>query len=505
MRLYLATIGSPILSMPINHVCTPQTHRDKMIARVIDILNWLDADTLAPAERLLRDQQQVTRVLPRDPFRRVLSWWQQVAKPSGAAGTAGARWVRHYHRLVGVLVGVGVIAGISAMAGVAVIDRGQPVNLLLVAAVFLLLPAIGWLLSVMAMIWRVRSTGVRHGGLFGADGLLNRWLERSTDFRAMTSKWPANSSSALIEAHLQMLPQWFTVGLFVGALLALVAQVIFTDLAFGWSTTIEIAAGAVHAACRWLAWPWSGWLPVAAPDLVLVEASRFFRLENRDLDRAAASSLGQWWPFVAMCLLVWGLLPRLLLMAVLHLQTRQACRQMLLAHPEVQALLERLQTAGLAVTATKNGDAGRGIADSGQGGMTRFDGPEHVTLVWNDCLAVTTSGDLPQAANKRLPVNVQQTDAQWESLAGSLDEKPFADLESTTIEVLVAGWEPPSLSLRDFLLVLNRCTVRRRDVLVVPVNLAGTGVDAADLMVWTNTLSGWGIGNVQVASRWSRP
>jgi len=471
-----------------------------MIARVIDILSWLDADTSAPAERVLREQQLAARVTPRESCRRVLAWWQLVSAPSGTLRSGGARWVRQYHRLTVVLVCLGVISGTSAMAGVAVIDKGQPVNLLLVAAVFLLLPTIGWLLSVTAMVWRAQSTGVRHGGLFGADGMLNRWLERSTDFRAMTRTWPANSSSALIEAHLQMLPQWFTVGLFVGALLALVAQVIFTDLAFGWSTTIEMAAGSVHAACRWLAWPWSGWLPGAAPDLALVEASRFFRLEDRDLDRAAAASLGQWWPFVAMCILVWGLLPRLLLMAGLHLQTRQACRRMLLAHPQVQALLARLHTAALAVTATKKGDVGGWIADSGQGAIDRLDGPEPVTLVWNDCLAVTTSGELPQRPVKGHPVNVQQTDAQWESLARSLN-----DARGTAIEVLVAGWEPPSLSLRDFLLVVNRCAVRHRDIVVVPVNMAGVGVDAADLLVWTNTLAGWGIGNVNVANRRIRP
>lgn len=471
-----------------------------MIARVIDILTWLDADPQTPAARVLREQALIPLVTPRDSCKRVLAWWQLISTPPKPGRSVGEQWVHRYHQLVLVLAGAGTIAGLSTMAGVAVIDRGQPINLLLMAAVFLVLPTIGWLLSVVVVLSRARSKGVRHDGVFGADGIANRWLERSTGFRSLTRKWPANTASALIEAQLQMLPQWFTVGLFVGSLLALSALVMFTDLAFGWSTTIDMAATSVASACRWLAWPWSAWLPGAVPDMALVEASRFFRLEARDLDREAAASLGQWWPFVAMCILIWGLLPRVLLMAGLHLRSRRACRQMLLAHPEVQALLERLQSNRLAVTASTNGDGEGQTLKPGENSLARSAGPDRVTLVWNDCLAATTTGDLHLANFRGLPVNVQQTDAQWEALARSLD-----DAKSTGLELLVAGWEPPSLSLRDFLQVLDRSARLPHDVRIVPINVAGTGVDPTDQMVWASTLAGWDAGNVSVSDRWNRP
>lgn len=471
-----------------------------MIARVIDILSWLDADPQTPAARVLREQDLIPHVTPRDPCKRVLAWWQLISIRTKSSRSVGEQWVHRYHQLVLVLACAGAITGISAMAGVAVIDRGQPINLLVMAAVFLVLPMIGWLLSVVTILWRARSKGVRHDGLFGADGIANRWLERSTGFRSLSRKWPASTASALIEAHLQMLPQWFTVGLFVGSLLALFVLVMFTDLAFGWSTTIDMAATSVAAACRWLAWPWSGWLPGAVPDMALVESSRFFRLEDRDLDRAAAAGLGLWWLFVAMCILTWGLLPRVLLMAGLHLRKRRACRQMLLAHPEVQALLERLQSNRFAVTASPNGDGEGQSLKRGESSLARSAGSERVTLVWNDCLAATSAGDLPLSNFKGLPVRVQQTDAQWVALARSLD-----DTKSTSFELLVAGWEPPSLSLRDFLQVLNRSARRSHDLRIVPINVAGTGVDSSDQMVWASTLAGWDVGNVSVSDRWNRP
>jgi Protein of unknown function (DUF2868) len=471
-----------------------------MIARVIDILSWLDADPQAPAARVLREQAVIDQVTPRDPCKRVLAWWELMSARTESGQSPGEQWEHRYHRLVLVLASAGAMTGSSAMAGAAVIDREQPINLLLMAAVFLVLPTISWLLSVAAILWRARSRGIRHDGLFGADGIANRWLERSSGFRSLTRKWPANTASALIESHLQMLPQWFTVGFFTGALLALFALVMFTDLAFGWSTTIEMAAGSVASVCRWLAWPWSGWLPVAVPDMTLVEASRFFRLEDRDLDRVAAASLGQWWPFVTMCILVWGLLPRVVLMAGLHLRKWLMCRQMLLAHPQVQALLERLQRSGIAVTASANGDGEGRSLSQGERSAVWSSGDEHMTLVWNDCLSATTSGDLPLANFRDLRVDVQQTDAQWEALARTLD-----DAGSTTLELLVAGWEPPSLSLRDFLQVLNRGVRHSLDIRIVPINMAGTGIDAIDQKVWELTLAGWAMENVTVADRWSRP
>lgn len=471
-----------------------------MIARVIDILSWLEADPQTPAGRVLREQALVPRITPRDPNKRVLAWWRLVAAQTASGRSPGDQWEHRYHQLVFVLAGAGVMTGISAMAGVAVIDREQPINLLLMAAVFLVVPTIGWLLSVAAILWRRRANGIRHDGVFGEDGIANRWLERSTGLRSLSRKWPANSASALIEAHLQMLPQWFAVGLFAGALLALFVLVVFTDLAFGWSTTVEMAASTVESVCRWLAWPWSAWLPAAVPDLALVEASRFFRLEDRDLDRQAAAGLGQWWPFVSLSILVWGLLPRVVLMIVLHLRKRQACRQMLLTHPQVQALLDRLQDGRIAVSASANADGEGRALYPGDHDDVRSADAEHLTLVWNDCLTATTSGDRLPSNFSGVRVNVQQTDAQWEALARSPDVT-----RSTTIELLVAGWEPPSLSLRDFLQILVRSVRHPLAVRIVPINMPGTGVDAADQRVWASTLAGWTLDNVTVADRWSRP
>ena len=158
-----------------------------MIARVIDILSWLEADPQTPAGRMLREQGLIPRITPRDPCKRVLAWWHLMDARTESGRSPGDQWEHRYHQLVLVLTGAGAMTGISAMAGVAVIDREQPINLLLMAAVFLVVPTIGWLLSVATILWRVRSNGVRHDGFFGADGIANRWLERSIQIQILDS------------------------------------------------------------------------------------------------------------------------------------------------------------------------------------------------------------------------------------------------------------------------------------------------------------------------------
>ena len=115
-----------------------------------------------------------------------------------------------------------------------------------------------------------------------------------------------------------------------------------TDLAFGWSSTLTLDADAVHRAFAFLALPWASWLPGAVPDADLVAASRYFRLETVQIGGEEAAALGTWWPFVLMTILFWGLLPRLLLLGVGQWRLGGAMRSMLVRHPEVVALLDRL-------------------------------------------------------------------------------------------------------------------------------------------------------------------
>ena len=466
---------------------------------VVDILSWLDGDRALPiVDRERRDALLAAAVQARDPCDRVVQWWTALGVDVSSPQLAGRRWIQSFRHLALALFFAGAIAGAMALGGINVLDEERPVNLLLVAVLFLLFPALGLVLSALALLPR-RGTAHRTGP-FALNGPVHRWLDRVTGIGRVAERWPLIETGRLMESHLLLLPQWFTAGLLSGALVALLCLVLFTDLAFGWSTTLEVSPQTVHAVCGWLALPWSGWLPVAVPDLTLVEMSRFFRLESRGLDRGGAAALGQWWPFVGMTILVWGLLPRLLLVQVMLVLLQRRARQLLLSHPEVNLLLERLAPSPLDVEAQQRVEIDQSVSAGTNDASVDGLGSQPLRIIWNDCLALTVAGELPATVKEPVRAGVRQTNAEWDALARQLESSAV-----TGVELLVAGWEPPLLSLRDFLSALCRRREGSIVCVVTPVNVEGSGVAPADHAVWQQTLAEWSIPDVTVASHWERP
>ena len=91
-----------------------------------------------------------------------------------------------------------------------------------------------------------------------------------------------------------------------------------------------------------LAAPWASWLPGAVPSIELIEASRYFRADPRLSVDAAA--LGQWWTFVALCLVVYAALPRIVLLVIALWRTRSAFEWTVVHLPGARELLYRLGT-----------------------------------------------------------------------------------------------------------------------------------------------------------------
>ena len=95
----------------------------------------------------------------------------------------------------------------------------------------------------------------------------------------------------------------------VGALIWLLVNTATKDLAFSWSSTLETGAEPLFAITQTLSAPWSHFLPAATMDYEVVESTRYFRAEQSDLMQRSS---GRWWPFIFMCMLTYGLLPRML-------------------------------------------------------------------------------------------------------------------------------------------------------------------------------------------------
>jgi hypothetical protein len=143
--------------------------------------------------------------------------------------------------------------------------------------------------------------------------------------------------------------QAFGVAFNVGALLGCLRLVVFSDIAFAWSTTlVDLDAARFHALVAALARPWAWLWPDAVPSLALVDATRYSRLESAYLGhggagRAADPALvGGWWRYLLAAVATYGLLPRTVALALARLRAARLLARLPLDDAEVSRVLSRL-------------------------------------------------------------------------------------------------------------------------------------------------------------------
>lgn len=86
-------------------------------------------------------------------------------------------------------------------------------------------------------------------------------------------------------------------------------NVIATDLAFGWQSTLQLSNEAIHSFVQILASPWSWFVNPPYPSLAEIEGSRIILKDG--IGELATPDLVSWWPFLLLSLIFYGLLPRI--------------------------------------------------------------------------------------------------------------------------------------------------------------------------------------------------
>ncbi len=494
-----------------------------MLATVVDIRHWLHEDAAQPialrhkrdrALALLEPALATIAVGPSasslEPHRldskaqtaRVVTWWQRLEAEPTPNRTALVAKIRLALRSAPFLLGLlGLALGAGAASAALAYDGSHPVNLIAVLMLLVGLPGVFLLLTLLLLPGRMPGLGWLQQLLANLN--LGQWLTRWLSYKIATqddqpldtlglsalSGWRASRSAAARVGKWLMLAisQAFTIGFFVGALVALFALVSFTDLAFGWSTTLELAPQSVANWVQTSALPWAAWLPQAAPSAELVLQSQYFRAAGAP---ANAQQLGGWWPYLVMCLLIYGLLPRLLLLLVSRWRLAKATQGLLLDDPQVDALLERLETPWVerSISAPET-DIGTGIAQPPAAvGLPQG---RYALVVWNQAVA-------PAPIMAWLQQRQVELDAQALQLSGH--RAATQGLASVTeqlvsvqhLVVVTKSWEPPLLELHDLLQALAKLLKPEGRVMVLPLSLALVGSmsdELSDADVSANQLS----------------
>lgn len=227
-------------------------------------------------------------------------------------------------------------AGMGLVAGLLLGPR-QAVHVIVFLGLALVLP---WLVYCAGLLLPVLARG--GAGLAPAGRGALRLLYRDRHSRAQTSALLAalaevRATRRALTATLAGLMQRGAVGFNLGLIAAFIACLLLFDVRFYWEATPRIGMQeALAAAADIVALPWSWAWPQAVPDSADIAVSRLAA------GALPAAGDGSWWRFLLLSLLVWGLLPRLLLVVWYQLKARYALARLTFQAPRHRALWRQL-------------------------------------------------------------------------------------------------------------------------------------------------------------------
>ncbi|WP_459821457.1 DUF2868 domain-containing protein [Desulfomicrobium salsuginis] len=469
----------------------------------LDLEWFLEQDRLAdPAATLRRDRrlglEAQAASVPAEGFG---MFW--LLRRRADAGTTPASVLASGLNVLRLVLAVaGLAAGVSLVRGLLAYAGAEPVNV----SVFLLLavfPQAG-LCLLAALLLAARAMGLgqfriparplfsllwRRQGRLGAQAGFLRTLFLGQGWPARMLAW-----ECLGLLHLGGL------SLAIGSLAALLVGVTVTDLAFGWQSTLQVGAQGMHALVSLFALPWS-WLPAQwglTPTMGQIEGSRIVLKEG--ISTLASADLVAWWPFLAMCLLTYALLPRLVLLGF----TRRALRRLErgFAHPALGRIADRMRSPLVATPDSaeavskalplRTATPGDGVAPDGQAGA---DGAGCVFLLPPELEGRVAGEDLVATALRvggEAPVRIVSAALESGDVRRVLAE--CAGLEWTggreRYVVLVEAWQPPIRENLQALEILGRDEGGGRSLTLVLCGRPAKGrwltaASAVDREVWS--------------------
>ncbi len=461
------------------------------------------------------DREVGARLAPGTGIASLLRGWLEVA-PSNELSLRIARVRTSLSLLRGLLMGAGIFLGWAAVAALLQFEvHTGRINIVLCVGLLVVLPigmlVLGCLAALLSRRGRAAdraAMGVVAGGWgsLALGRLVMRLLPESVrrDVEILLGRLKAHTRlyARVRRAQLFLWSQSVGLSFATGAIVATFAFVLFTDLAFGWSTTLDVEARSVHRLVSMLSTPWSGLWPEASPSLNLVETTRYFRAAGDEhLHLIDPILYGGWWPFLVASLLFYSWLPRLITTGLASRWLSREVGSAIALTPGLEPLLSSLTTPIVETQATGpeaaigRPEVGR-VPDVIARDWIHQDGDEAPTVVrWAEA-----SDDAALVAGLGMP-QLQIRDA-----GGLRTLREDADLVAAVaagrggVAVCVKAFEPPILDLLDFLTGLRRSVGPERALVVLLV-----GGSHSDHEAWRHKLVGLGDPGLRVALLRRRP
>lgn len=469
-----------------------------LLADLVDIRQQIDIDQHQDRQQLKQRDRGIGLASKRNPRRRStraslagLRYWIAAVRSQHGIKLNGSRVHRGMRLSVFIswLFGIGI--GWLLARSVLYYDGTEPVNLLTAGLVLVGAQVVALFVLIVLSMLRLENLQQTLSVLNPA-GWLVRLISR---FQPGWRDTVVNlldaaghpASRQLGQKLLIYLAQHFTVALNLGMLAALLYLATISDLAFGWNTTLRVESASVARLFQALAVPWQALLPDVVPSDELVEASRFYRLHGQLRDTNwRPDQLGTWWIYLGMCIVIYGLLPRLIALVICGIRYDRSVSKAILGIPGGSQVLARMNAPLVNTESPQQ-------AESSSHLVTRPGLPGRQSSRPLTCAVIKWSGSAPDE-KQMLAAGLksgQQFDAGGRH--SPAEDREVARLAGRTeeegIAIIAKSWEPPMLEFVDFIRLLRQHTAPARPLIVMLQPLDGERVSPEQLESWETTVA----------------
>ena len=250
-------------------------------------------------------------------------------------------WSAYLYTVGFILVMLALFLGFATGLGLLQYNGDAPVNLIYFLFVAVLFPLFTMSLSLIAM-WRAsykENVWVHLSPSFWMEKILRRFSKEP-----LTTAIPLEPT--LLNWMVIQRSQHLALAFSLGLLLALLVTVATQDVAFAWSTTLQVSIPQFTSFIEMLSLPWSPWFDGASPSVALIEQSHYFRLGgtlSQEMLQHRAS-LGEWWKFLALATFFYAIVLRLFFSLLAKRGVQRALERVTLQLEGVEVLLEQMNT-----------------------------------------------------------------------------------------------------------------------------------------------------------------
>ena len=359
------------------------------------------------------------------------------------------------------LVMIAFFLGFFSGVGLLSYSGHEPVNVIYFMAMVVLLPLVTMTLTLFSMFRANASQSllVHISPAFWMEKML-RFLPKKAQSSLQELKINPLLSNWLIIKRSQLLALMFSLGL----LIALLGMVITKDIAFAWSTTLQVSPKEFHALLYTLAFAWRDFFPWAVPSVELIEQSQYFRLgEKLDTQMIQnASKLGEWWKFLAFATLFYAILLRFGMWLLSMFGFKKALKRSFLSLESASTLLKEMNEPIITTSAIEEK---KNFVPKGSHYMQEV---EDLDSSYDRTLGWAMSDEELTVLNDSMKVI---TPKAFDVGGTNSLEEDSEIISKCQGEVLfyVKSWEPPTMDFVDFLEALTEAVDK---VILIPVGTA---------------------------------